>query len=405
MPKKLYNALSAGFVRTVKKPGVYTDGNGLSLRVAKDSGRSWFVRYRLKGVSNPLSLSVGRYPEMGLQDARREAIQVGQWVKAGLDPRQRHLAAQSKEPEPDPQPEAGDTPEVPSFREVAKQVIDFHAPTWSSPRHAKQWTESLTNHAYPSIGDKPVDAITTADTLNLLTPIWTQKQETAKRVRQRMETVFDFAIAQGWCADNPATGVLLKALPKMPKTRQHHPALRHYSDVPAALRSVRECSADEITKLAFEFMVLTAARTGEVRGMPWAEIDMDQATWTIPEKRMKARREHRVPLSDQACGLLSRAKELEAEGELVFPTRRSGAQMSNMVFEMLVRRLELPCVPHGFRSSFRDWTLGATSFKWQVGELALAHTIGPDTVAAYARTDLFDERREMMQQWADFAAG
>ena len=262
----------------------------------------------------------------------------------------------------------------------------------------------MTNHAYPSIGDKPVSDITTADTLNLLVPIWTQKQETAKRVKQRMETVFDFAIVQGWRADNPANGVLLKALPKMPKTRQHHLAL-HYSDVPAALRSVRECSTDEITKLAFEFMVLTAARTGEVRGMPWAEIDMDEATWTIPVERMKARRKHRVPLSDQAAGLLSRAKDLEPESELVFPTKRTGTQMSNMVFEMLVRRLKLPCVPHGFRSSFRDWSLEETSFQWKVGELALAHAIGPDTVEAYARTDLFDQRRDMMQQWADFAAG
>ena len=293
-------------------------------------------------------------------------------------------------------------PTVPTFREVAETVIELRRPTWSDEDQAKQWNGSLANHAFPLIGDKPVDSITTADTMGVLTPIWTSKAETATRVRQQMETIFDFAIVQGYRTDNPANGALTKALPRPPRVKRHHPAL-HFSEVPAAVQSVRESTAGAITKLAFEFLALTASRAGEVRGTVWSEIDLEAATWTIPAERMKARREHRVPPSNRTVAVLLEARALTADA-LIFPAKRKGGQMSNMVFEMLLRRLEIPCVPHGFRSSFRDFLAERTSASWAVAESCLAHVSGEQASVGYQRTDYLAQRRPIMQQWADYLA-
>ena len=279
-------------------------------------------------------------------------------------------------------------------------MIALRRPSWSNDRHAVQWHESLKLHAYPVIGGMAVDKITTADLLEVLEPIWLAKAETAARVKQRIGTILDYAVAKQWRDDNPTVSIS-SALPRRTRVKAHHPAIP-YTDVPDAVKAIRESTARVATRLALEFMILTAARAGEVRGATWDEIDFDSATWTIPAHRMKARRGHRVPLANRALEILSEARELPGS-TLVFS--RSRKPLTNMAFSMLLRRLNLPCVPHGFRSSFRDWTIAETGTPWAIGEAALAHALGNSLESAYARTDLFERRRALMDEWANFAAG
>ena len=222
---------------------------------------------------------------MGLAEARQAAMANQQAIRQGEDPISKKQQAR----------EDARRPAVPTFRQAAERVIEERLPSWSSERHAKQWSESLRLHVYPTFGGKAVDVITTSDVKAVLTPIWTTKPETATRVRQRMETVFDTAIVEGWRTDNPASKSILKALPRRARLKQHHRALP-YADVPWAIQLVRDSTADTATRLAFEFVVLCASRANEVRGMTWEEVDLDGPTWTVPAARMKARREHRVPL-------------------------------------------------------------------------------------------------------------
>ena len=283
---------------------------------------------------------------------------------------------------------------------MAQEVIALRRPTWSSERHAKQWVESLTLHAYPVIGDKPMADIASADVLAMLAAIWNEKPETSTRVKQRTQIVFDYAVAAGLRADNPVTAVG-KALPRRSRLKEHHKAVS-YDGVPRAVVAIRQSTANMVTQLALEFIILTAARTGEVRGMTWDEIDLQGATWTVPASRMKMRRAHRVPLSGRALEILREAQEL-GSGALVFPGTK-GQTLSNMAFTMLLRRLEIDAVTHGFRSSFKDWCLSETSSSWAVSEAALAHNLGNSMESAYARTDLFDRRRVVMDQWAAYIA-
>ena len=389
MPAVKERALTAAKIRTIKEPGSYADGNGLTLRVDASGHKRWYQRITVNGKRRNVGL--GSYPAVGLKEAREIALANLQVIRQGLDPIDEKRRAR----------EEAQRPAVPTFQQAAAKVIDLRRPTWSSDRHSRQWVESLRLHAYPVIGRKPVDSITTTDVMAVLTPIWTDKPETARRVRQRIETILDFSIAEGWRRDNPAGKAVTRVLPKMSPLREHHPALP-YGDVPAALQRVRESTADTVTILAFEFTVLTAARAGEVRGAEWSEIDLSAATWTIPAARMKARREHRVPLSERALTILEEAKGLSDGEGLIFPNKLSGKPISNMGLTRMLERLEIPAVPHGFRSSFKDWTIEQTSTPWAVSEAALAHNLGNSTEIAYARTDLFGKRRLLMQQWADF---
>ena len=392
MPAIKHNALSAAQVRSLKIPGVYTDGNGLTLRVEKTGSKHWVQRIRVDGKQRNLGL--GGYPAVSLADARGAALDNFRAVKQGNDV----IAAKQ-----DAKEERRQVAAIPCFKDAAETVIEMRRPTWSNDRHAEQWTQSIEKHAIPLIGNKRLDSITTADVLEVLTPIWTCKAETATRVRQRLETIFDWVIAQGWRQDNPAGRAVVKALPKTQRLKEHHPALP-YKEIPAALQAVRESTADAVTRLSFEFLALTATRAGEVRLAEWSEIDRDSRTWEIPASRMKARRPHRVPLSGRAMEILEQAKALCGQ-VLIFPNKRSGKPLSNMAYSVLLQRLNIPAVPHGFRSTFKDWTLEMTATPWAVSEAALAHTLGNSMTAAYARTDLFDKRRELMQQWADFLTG
>jgi integrase len=388
-----YQALSAAKVRAISEPGLYADGNGLNLKVEPSGAKRWVQRVTIKGKRHNLGL--GGYPVVSLAEAREMADDNQRAIRQGRNP-----IAEKRRAEQERRQQS-----LPTFAQAARQVIEIRRPTWSNEKHAAQWANTLATYVYPVIGFLPVNEINSADVLTVLTPIWTEKRETASRVRQRIETVFDWVVAQGWRSDNPAGKAVLRALPRHSRVKNHFEAL-NYSKVPEAVARVRECNADLVTRLSFEFLVLTATRSGEVRLASWSEIDEESRTWTIPAERMKARREHRVPLSSRARGILLEVKELEGqEGGLIFPGGRQGRPLSNMTHLLVLRRLEIPAVPHGFRSSFRDWVIEQTNVPWAVGEAALAHNLGNSTETAYARSDLFDRRRELMEAWSTFVVG
>jgi integrase len=388
-----YQALSAAKVRAISEPGLYADGNGLNLKVEPSGAKRWVQRVTIKGKRHNLGL--GGYPVVSLAEAREMADDNQRAIRQGRNP-----IAEKRRAEQERRQQS-----LPTFAQAARQVIEIRRPTWSNEKHAAQWANTLATYVYPVIGFLPVNEINSADVLTVLTPIWTEKRETASRVRQRIETVFDWVVAQGWRSDNPAGKAVLRALPRHSRVKNHYEAL-NYSKVPEAVARVRECNADLVTRLSFEFLVVTATRSGEVRLASWSEIDEESRTWTIPAERMKARREHRVPLSSRARGILLEVKELEGqEGGLIFPGGRQGRPLSNMTHLLVLRRLEIPAVPHGFRSSFRDWVIEQTNVPWAVGEAALAHNLGNSTETAYARSDLFDRRRELMEAWSTFVVG
>ena len=293
---------------------------------------------------------------------------------------------------------------MPTFAQAAETVIAIHRDGWKDGSKSElQWRASLRDYAMPKLGRKGVDEITTADVMAVLIPHWHTKTETMRRVRQRIGAVMKWAVAQGHRGDNPAGDVIAAALPKGGSVRQHQRALP-FHDVGAALARVRTSDAYRPAVLAFEFLVLTACRSGEVRFATWDEIDFASATWTIPARRMKARREHRVPLSARAVEILHEARALADGSDLIFPSQRARAIHGGTVSE-LMRALGIDAVPHGFRSSFRDWAAECTYVPREVCELALAHVNSDRVEAAYRRTDLFDRRRELMEQWSEFIVG
>ena len=390
--KRKQNALSAAVVRTIMIPGTYSDGNGLTLRVEPGGTKHWVQRLTVGGRRRNIGL--GSFPTVSLADARELAAENRRLIRQGRDPfaEKRRAAEELRRPA------------VPTFAEAAESVIDMRRPTWSNAKHAAQWTNTLATYAHPVIGRKAVDQVTTADVLAILTPIWTVKSETASRVHQRLETIFDWVIAQGWRLDNPAGKPVIRALPRVSRLKSHHRALPP-AEVPAAIKMVRESNSDPSTKLAFEFLVLTAARSNEVRQATWLEMDLGNAVWAVPAIHMKARREHWVPLSRRSLEILDQARELVREDKgLVFPAFRSGKAMSDMTFTVLLRRLEIPAVPHGFRSSFKNWCNSSPDgdTKRLLGEAALAHNLGNQTEASYATDELVDPRRPLMEEWAEF---
>jgi integrase len=383
------NQLSAAFVRTVTGHGVYSDGNGLTLRVDK-SGKRWVQRVTINGKRHNIGL--GSYRLVSLAEARDNALANAQTIRHGRDPvlEKRQALEESRRLD------------KPTFAVAAETVIELRRPTWRNAKHSAQWSSTLTTYAFPIIGSKLVDEVDTADVLSVLTRIWVDKPETASRVRQRMETVFDWVIAQGWRQDNPAAQPITKALPKVKRKKKHFKALP-YADVPRAGKKVRECSADTSTKLCLEFLILTAARSGEARSAQWQEIDWQELWWTIPPERMKADREHSVPLSRRSVEVLQAAWTISGGGDLIFPASRRNKSLSDMTLLRLLQRQDIPCVVHGYRSSFLTWALELSGEEREVRKTALAHDPDDDdTEMAYIRSYLFDRRRPFMESWAEF---
>jgi integrase len=384
-PHKALNARAVQAISSRGRARRVADGGGLYLFVAPNGSKSWVLRTVVHGRRRDIGL--GSVSLVSLAEAREEAARLRKIARAGGDP----LALRRKEQRT-----------VPTFGDAARQVHAAHAAGFRNEKHRKQWLASLSD-VFAAFGTKPVNAITSADVLGALSPSWLYRQETSRRVLQRVRIVLDWCKAQGYCAgDNPTDG-LTKVLPKVRVAKSHHPALS-YQQVPAFIQTLRETDARESVRLAFEFTILCAARTSETLQASWSEIDLAAKTWTIPGVRMKAGADHRVPLSDRCVEILTRAAELSDGGPYVFPGRTARQPLSNMVFLMALRRMKRADVTtHGFRSSFRNWAAERTNFARAVCESALAHTLKDKTEAAYNRTDLFDLRRELMVAWAAFA--
>ena len=381
-------ALSATRAKALKDPGRYADGGGLHLYISKAGRKSWVHRITIDRRRRDIGL--GAFPSVGLAQAREKAADNRTAVAEGRDP----LAEKH-------------SPALPTFREAARAVHAANKPRWRNDKHSASWLQTLERHAIPSLGNTPLDRIDRSDVLQVLTPIWTTRPETARRVRQRMRTVFLWGMAHGFMGTNPAGEAIAGALPAMPKVKAHLRALP-YQEVGAALEAVESSQASIAAKLCFRFLVLTAARSGEARGATWDEIDLQGQEWRIPSQRMKAGMEHRVPLSRQALDLLREASALRDESGLVFPSPlKVGSPLSDMTLTKVLRSVGLAerATVHGFRSSFKNWTLEQTDTPWAVSEAALAHSLGNATEQAYARSDLFERRRALMQLWADFLTG
>lgn len=376
-------ALTAQFVKTVRDPGKYFDGHGLFLRVQPNGQRQWVQRIVVRGKRCEMGL--GNPSLVSLSEAREAALANRKLARAGGDPVQAKREASA----------------VLSFEEAARKVHALHRPTWRNPKHAAQFLTTLETYTFPRMGKIRVADVTTGDVLAVLSPIWTEKPETAARVRQRIGTVMKWAVAQGWRQDNPAESIA-QALPKRDRTLIEHRKALTYSEVANCIRTVQASDAGLSTKLAFEFLVLTATRSGEARGATWGEIN--GTVWTIPADRMKAKRELRVPLSPRAVAILQQAKALGNGQGFVFPGTKEGKALSDMTLSKLVKELGFAADIHGFRTSFRTWAQERTNFPREVAEAALAHTIKDKAEAAYARSDLFEKRRKMMEAWASFIA-
>ena len=377
-----HNALAAAFVRTAPV-GRHADGNGLYLYVQRTGTRSWIQRLVIRGRKHELGLGSVRL--VSLAEAREQALANRKLARAGGDP----LADKRR------------TQGMPTFAEAAVTVIEQKRGGWRSPRQAADWLRSLERHVFPGIGSRPVSDVNSADVLAVLTPLWHVKMQTARTLRERIRAVLEWAIAMEYRVDNPCDRVLPVLGPQREVVR-HMRALPH-RDVAAALEAVRAARSTRAVKLAFEFLVLTAARSGEVRLATWDEIDTAGRVWTIPATRMKMHREHRVPLSAPAVEVLGAARTLADGNPLVFPNRW-GNRVKGTFLSELLRNLNIAAVPHGFRSSFRDWAAEETDHPREVIEAALAHVVRNRVEAAYARSDLFERRRRLMDDWAAYLA-
>ncbi|WP_420590837.1 tyrosine-type recombinase/integrase [Bacterioplanoides sp.] len=384
--------LSARKVETAQA-GKYEDGGGLRLVVSANGSKRWVLRFTIDGKRREKGL--GPYPVVTLEAAREHALECRRQVYAGQDPIENRKEKDSR---------------TPTFRECAIAYIESNKHAWTNKKHADQWSNSLTTYAFPVIGNKSVTNINVDHILKVLEPIWYEKNETAKRVQTRVAKILDYAIARKYrSSSNPAKwqGHLDTILPKPTsiQKRKHHPAmpLGEVSNFWKILSSKQATSAN-----ALQLLILTATRTSEVLKATWDEIDLDEGIWVIPKERMKTKKEHRVPLSKQAIRLLGELPKIEGSNYL-FPGNRKGSALSNMAMLTLMRKMGYESgsekgdyVPHGFRSTFRDWAGEVSNYPRDVVEMALAHTIDNKVEAAYRRGDMFKKRAEMMQDWADF---
>ncbi len=376
-------ALSARKVESAE-PGKHGDGRGLFLLVKPSGARSWVLRYQMRGRRRDRGL--GAYPEVTLAYARDKALEARRMIAKGRDPISERMKTTHL-----------------TFAEAASALIESRRSGWKNAKHGAQWSSTLNTYVMPKLGDLDVKVIETADVIAVLKPVWNEIPETASRLRQRIEAVLDYATAIGVRAgDNPARwrGHLDHLLPKPSKVRavKHHAAMA-YADVPAFMASLAQ--REGVSARALAFTILTAARSGETREMCWAEIDLENRMWIIPTEKMKAAKEHRVPLTDAALKLLGESGE---DNDLVFGSEaKPGKPISDMSMIAVPRRMKLEDITvHGFRSSFRDWAGETTNFPREVIEAALAHRLKDKAEAAYARGDLFYKRRELMEAWAKF---
>lgn len=404
--------LSATGVSKIKEPGYYGDGGGLYLQVSPSLSKSWIFRFKIHGRSREMGL--GSLTALSLADARLKAADCRRELADGVDPIDARNAARETQRAQGKLAVARTI----TFAACAKAYIEAHSPGWKNAKHASQWTNTIKTYAAPVFGSLAVQDIDTGLVLRAIEAIWKEKPETASRVRGRLESIFDWATVRGYrTGDNPARwrGHLEALLPARAKVRavRHHPALP-FPRLGAFMVDLRE--REGIAAQALEFLILTGVRSGEVRGATWDEFDLDAKVWTVPAARMKMKVEHSVPLAPRAITIIERLSKVKT-GPLVFST--GAAPLSDMTLAAVIKRMngdsEPPIwcdpkqgnaaiVPHGFRSTFRDWASERTSYPREVVEMALAHAIGDKVEAAYRRGDLFEKRRRLMNEWAKFCA-
>ena len=371
--------------------GRHGDGGGLYLVVKPSGTRSWIVRVVVQGQRNnkgaPLrtDFGLGGADIITLNQARIRALEYRRMAKQGLNPR---FNAQQ---------------EIPNFEEIAQQVHIDRMPTWKNAKHGQQWINTLRDYAFPKIGRMPIDSIGQPEVLMCLSPIWTEKHETAKRLAQRIKIVLDVAKSKGFReGENPVTSIKdAQVLPKVKAKAKHHAAMK-WQDVPSFFDDLRDREA--MAAKALMFTCLTGSRTGEVLGMRWDEIDIEARLWTCPAERMKTANEHRVPLTSDMLAIIKPLKAMASQ--YVFEGQKRHAPLSNMAMLMLLRRMKVEGVTvHGFRSTFRDWSSEVAKAPREVAEMSLAHKVGSDVERAYARSDLLERRRVLMERWSGFVAG
>jgi integrase len=387
--------MSALAVTRQKVPGMYADGGGLYLQVSRSGSKSWIFRFAMEGREREMGL--GPLNTVSLSEARDLALEARKQKLRGIDPIEARKAERASR-------KLEDAKAV-TFTQAAEAYIKANKIAWKNPKHAAQWEATLATYAKPVLGDFAVASVDTTLVLKAIEPIWTTKPETASRLRGRIETVLDWATVRGFRqGDNPARwrGHLDKLLPSKAKVRtvEHHAALP-YGELPAFMAEL--VLQKGIAARALEFAILTAARTGEVIGATWAEIDLDTQIWTIPKDRMKAGREHRVPLSRRCIAVLTEMAAVQTS-VFVFPGGKAERPLSNMAMLNALKRMGRESLTtHGFRSSFRDWAAENTDYPGEVVEMALAHTIGNKVEAAYRRGDLFEKRKGLMGDWGAYA--
>ena len=374
-------ALPPAFVRSAP-PGRHADGNGLYLFVQPSGTRSWIQRLLVRGRRRELGLgSVALVP---LAEAREKALANRKLARQGGDPLAEKRRAEG----------------IPTFAEAAMRVLEQKRDGWRNPKHSREWLSSLSRFAFPRIGKVPVSEVTSADVLEILTPLWHRKAATAKRVRQRLRVVLEWAVAMEYRIDNPCDRIG-SVLGAQRDVTEHMQAVPH-REAAAVIRKVRGSGALPAARLALEFLVLTAARWGEVRWAAWEEIDRDGRVWTVPAGRAKMNRQHRVPLCGRALEILDAAQKLEGGASPLVFTHGRGKPFHDGMLRRLLRRLGVAAVPHGFRSTFRDWAGEETDHPREVIEAALAHVVRNRVEAAYARSDLFERRRILMDDWSRY---
>lgn len=374
--------LSATAVKAATRPGRLGDGDGLFLVVKPSGSKSWMVRVQKHGTRRDFGL--GSASKVSLKIARERAREIRTWVELGLDPLFERRKAQG----------------IPTFREAAAKVLAQHRKTWRNEKHEQQWIRTLEVYAFPHLGSVQVNDITGPMIRNVLAEIWLAKPETARRVRQRIGTVLDWAYASGYRDSEAPMRAITKGLPRQPKKDGHYAAMP-YARVPQFIPRLRE--RESYSRLALEFVILTAARSGEVRHAVFGEFDLEAKLWTIPKERMKANREHVVPLCERTVRIIERCSELRIRDcTLVFPGQRLRKPMSDMTLTKLLKEMKEPYTAHGFRSAFRDWVSEETQHQSDVAEAALAHVVKDKTEAAYRRGNLLEKRRKLMDDWADY---
>lgn len=391
--------LKAISIQRTTAVGLHSDGGGLYLQVTKSSkgviSRSWIYRYMIHGRSREMGL--GSTSIISLQEARNLATECRKQRHNGLDPIEERRGERQRS--------ALQLNNAITFESAAKSYVEAHRAGWRNSKHAAQWSSTLAKYAFPQFGKLSVRLIDTNLVLRVLEPMWSSKPETANRLRGRIESILNWSAIRGYrSGENPARwrGHLDQILPAKSKVRvvRHHPSLP-YSHVPSFMRQL--IAIDTVGACALQFAILTAVRTGEVLGARWSEIDLQNQIWVIPAHRMKAGRPHRVPLSSFALRLLNAQRPYsELEDAFIFRGRAKEKPLSNMAMTMLIRGLNPSITVHGFRSSFRDWVAERTNFSYEAAEIALAHAVGSKVEAAYLRTDMFNRRRRMMSEWAEF---